>query len=333
MNAVEAGPSVAGYCPPEQAAVRDRSSSLLAGKFALGMMLSTAVMAAKTAITIEYPINAALPVAVEAEPRAVIATVPRAKPAEHIGKITSLAAGLHAQAPAQQKINVPELVLGHKIELVEPYKVRPNAGINWVKVTTGPDGLYEGDFNKSDQAQVVATTVGEDLKGKVYLFMGVKMHRQGEKPFWKCAWGESGDVTKLKGADAHKVIPNPCAKQIGRDADPFSIGHDYNCAPGRCSGGTYFTPLTPECDGKLFRNNEAIDSLTAGKSVEYARSIKHPLYDLKTIDRVSTFTHFRFRPLDDQSINTMSDKFNWVYMDGDCARDHLKGGPPLNPIR
>jgi hypothetical protein len=354
----------AGYCPPEQAPARDPGSSRLARKFVLGLLLGATILAAKPATANENPVNADLsvtgayqPYGIEDQaqpnpeqttgPRATMASIHRPTLPAHREKSLAQADGqpikhkhkLTARAATFKGQTIPEFVLGHKIQLVTPARVRPNnaatAGLhygtqsNWVEIDSGPDGLYEAQFNQSDQAQVLATTKGEDLKGRTYSYLAVKVHRQGLKPFWECGWALSGAVTREKGDKAYAVSSNPCVKQIGRLASSFGIGHKFNCPPGKCNDGTYATHLTPQCNDILYRNDAALGAITAGKSLRYARSIKHPLYDPKQTVSHSKAVHYRFAPNEDKTVVVRSDEGGWSLMWGGCVDEDPKGGPPL----
>jgi len=344
------GNNPTGYLLPELQEVSnpDFSPNFRTGRLALGaVLLSTVTLAAEPAYLTNdsHPKNhpvieaARSPRHVEHRPshltkvRAIAAVAIHKVSIDKPPKITAHMASVSSTSPTKR--SRPSAVFkempvpNYATQLRHPAEAQPVQGGQsgqWIEVDNAPYGYYLGAYNTAtDKAIVLATTNQGD-----YNYLAIKMKR-GSSTIDMCGWANNDAVTAGHTKHGIKPVKNTmpypdCMKQINRlSLFQFSFGHDYNSLN---SADGELTDQTPQCDGIQYRNDRALDAITAGASLRYARHIKNPLFDTKAKIDSTAPLFSRYVPLDNKTLVARTDQAGWGILERECARKIPKGGPP-----
>src|SRR5271155_3570000 len=145
--------------------------------------------------------------------------------------------------------------------LSEPVAAESTNGAQWVPRYNTEDGYQVGEDNmERDKVTVLATTKNEDG-----FYTSVWVQRKNGS-HWACGWSSAQDIQPASGGPP-VVDQSPCMAQLSRLSFRSSIGEDFNGAVGAYDDGSFSYSVSPQCDGKAWRNNAALDAVTAGVPV------------------------------------------------------------------
>lgn len=196
-------------------------------------------------------------------------------------------------------------------------------------ITNAVSGYYLGRMLPGDKVYPIAG--GNHPKDYTYALV---RHKNGNRNIDQCGWIASVAIpasmlkAKRHAKDHSRQIPGTqhCKEIRSNLLNRYSFGIEFNCLPHECVDGTSATPLTTDCDYKVYYNYAP-----RFKAVAARRARAHTdngFYDYAGTVSSKDLIHYRFTTFDKEAEVIRTKNFNWVYMERSCTVGNPQGGKP-----